>query len=394
MKEKGMKILYLNAMGPTENFEQGGIFVTQRIKTLMRLDVQVIPVSSGIEYSYLVKKILALKNIPTAGKLLKEQAGVCYKVITTKLNLIDMFGQKINPFIHQNKIFKAIEKGLKNEKDIDLIHLHWFWPIGLGVKKYSAKYDIPYVITCHGSEINVTMQNPRLRTATVDILENAKKVEFVSLALLNRAKSFGYSGKNAEVVYNGIDTSIFNVQHIEQKAKVVGFVGNLIPIKGVDRLPEIFGKIKQKYTGNVTFTVVGKGSMEDELKHSTEELSIKFTGQLTQAELAAEYAKMNVLVVPSREEGYSCAIKEAQACGVIPVGNNVGGIKEAISDFGMLITADSEEKLIEQFADAVVKCLTGAISFDISEMVRKAREESWECKQKESVNLYKTIVGL
>ena len=59
-----------------------------------------------------------------------------------------------------------------------------------------------------------------------------------------------------------------------------------------------------------------------------------------------------------------------------------------------LITADSEEKLIEQFADAVVKCLTGAVSFDISEMVRKAREESWECKQKESLNLYKTIVGL
>ena len=50
MKEKSMKILYLNAMGPTENFEQGGIFVTQRIKALMQLDVQVIPVSSGDVY--------------------------------------------------------------------------------------------------------------------------------------------------------------------------------------------------------------------------------------------------------------------------------------------------------------------------------------------------------
>lgn len=62
MIDKKLKILYINAMGPTERNPQGGIFVTHRIKALTELGVQVIPVSFGLEYSRLVNKILNIKK--------------------------------------------------------------------------------------------------------------------------------------------------------------------------------------------------------------------------------------------------------------------------------------------------------------------------------------------
>lgn len=392
MIDKKLKILYINAMGPTERNPQGGIFVTHRIKALTELGVQVIPVSFGLEYSRLVNKILTLKNISLIGRYISKQSGVNYEVITAKINIIDMVLQKIIPDIFQNKIFKALERKFNQEKEIDLIHVHWFWPAALGVEKYSEKYNIPYVITCHGSEINITMENCQIRDTMIDVLEKAVKVEFISYALLNKARQLGYSGKNAVVIYNGIDTNTFTTAHTDNNKKTVGFVGNLIPVKGADRLPYIFNEIYERVKGNIEFVVVGQGDLFERLQKETCTLPVRFTGQLGSEDLAREYSFMDILVVPSRSEGYSCAIKEAQACGVTPIGNNVGGIKEAIGGFGILIDAESEQELIEQFAIEAVKCLNKKTSFDTEQMIRQARKCSWDCRQKESLDLYKTII--
>lgn len=392
MIDKKLKILYINAMGPTERNPQGGIFVTHRIKALTELGVQVIPVSFGLDYSRLVNKILTLKNISLPSKYISKQSGVNYEVITAKINIIDMIFQKIIPDIFQNKIFNALEKKFNQKKAIDLIHVHWFWPVALGVKKYSEKYNIPYVITCHGSEINITMENCHLRDTMIDVLENAAKVEFISCALLNKARQLGYSGKNAVVIYNGIDTNTFTITHAGNNKQTVGFVGNLIPVKGADRLPYIFDKIYKRFKGDIEFVVVGQGDLFEKLQKEMCTLPVRFTGQLGPEDLARVYSFMDILVVPSRSEGYSCAIKEAQACGVTPIGNNVGGIKEAIGKYGVLIDADSEEQIIEQFANETVKCLNKTVSFDTEQMIRQARKCSWNCRQQESLDLYTSII--
>ncbi len=65
-----------------------------------------------------------------------------------------------------------------------------------------------------------------------DVLENADKVIFVSNALLNKAKSFGYSGSNSVVIPNGIEPDLFKPldrekikRELELNKKVIGFVG-------------------------------------------------------------------------------------------------------------------------------------------------------------------------
>ena len=39
---------------------------------------------------------------------------------------------------------------------------------------------------------------------------------------------------------------------------------------------------------------------------------------------------MDVMIIPSRREGFGCVITEANACGVPVVGSDAGGISEAI----------------------------------------------------------------
>ena len=39
---------------------------------------------------------------------------------------------------------------------------------------------------------------------------------------------------------------------------------------------------------------------------------------------------MDVMILPSKREGFGCVVTEANACGAAVVGSNAGGIPEAI----------------------------------------------------------------
>ena len=141
---------------------------------------------------------------------------------------------------------------------------------------------------------------------------------FVSKALLEKARSFGYSGRNAVIIPNGYDPQIFKPLDKGQARrqlgihsegyKYVGFVGNLIEIKRADKLVEIFDLVRRGYP-KVKFIVVGdgylRGKMEQEAKDKG--LEVLFTGRLDQSEVAKYMNAMDVMILPSRREGFDCS---------------------------------------------------------------------------------------
>ncbi len=167
-------------------------------------------------------------------------------------------------------------------------------------------------------------------------------------------------------------------------------MGNLLPVKGADRLPKIFHRIYEKYPG-AEFRVIGDGSLRSELEQKMQGLPVVFTGQISQERLAEEYAKSALLIVPSRNEGYSCAIKEAQSCGVIPVGCNVGGILEAMDGYGTAVIG-TEKEIAEKLADIAVEYLEGKRQIDRRKMAEHAVKNTWEHMQELSVELYHKIL--
>ena len=386
-----MKILYINAMGPRRNTPLGGIFVSQRILALKKMGVDIIPVNAGITYSPVTRLLLGLKNIHDGGNLAAKQLGVHYQVIRAEMNLLDTWRTRTGSKSYEKVLYRQMYRQLEQICDADLIHLHWCWPVGLIVLRLALEKNIPYVLTFHGSDINIQLQSPVIRPDLLNLMERAASVEFISNALLERAVVSGYSGKNAAVIYNGIDTGIFFRRPGKKEKKCVGFVGNLIPVKGADRLPAIFWKIKEKCKVEPIFVIVGQGVLEGELREKLKGLLVTFTGQLLPDKLSEVYSHMDVLVVPSRSEGYSCVIKEAQACGVVPVGNDAGGIREAVGRYGSVVASPDEKELAECLAREACGYLEGKLAVNLDEMAKEAQGCSWVKRQEQSLLNYERI---
>ena len=85
---------------------------------------------------------------------------------------------------------------------------------------------------------------------------------------------------------------------------LVGFIGNIVAIKNVMILPDIF-RIIQNKLHDISFIIVGDGILLDKLKNKTQEYNIKnviFTGNLSPEEILAIMSSLDLLLLPSLNE--------------------------------------------------------------------------------------------
>jgi len=328
--------------------------------------------------------------------------GVTYNYVTFDRKLFNMFYDEVLKGKKYLKYSEKIVNQILNENSgekFDLIHAHGmynFIPSGLVAMELSEKYGIPFVVTLHGSDINYRMK--WRKELYLNVLENAAKCIFVSNGLLNRAKSYGYSGKNATVIPNGYNSEIFKPMDKDQIRKelgiykegykYVGYVGNLIYVKRADKLPEIF-KYVHKEVPNTEFIVVGDGKYRKKLERATEGLDVHFTGMLPQNEVPKWMNAMDVMLLPSRNEGFPTVVNEAQGCGVSVVGSSNGGIPEAIGDGGIVVEEGKDFE--KRFAKAVISLLKNHINQDF--IIEKAMHYSWENIVNLELNVYQEVLA-
>jgi glycosyltransferase involved in cell wall biosynthesis len=261
----------------------------------------------------------------------------------------------------------------------------------------ARKHNKPFVVTLHGSDVNLLM--PKRKQRYTEIFESASKCIFVSKALLEKAKSFGYSGKNAVVIPNGYDPEIFKPMDKEQMRRelgihkenthCVGFVGNLIPIKRADKLPEIFESVV-KNIPNVRFIIVGDGALRDKILKQMKDLDVVFAGRVPQTEVAKYMNAMDVMVLPSRQEGFGAVVIEAQACGTCVIGSSNGGIPEAIG-FEEYVVEEGDQ-FEERFAKRVVEVLKEG--YNINKLLERAKEFTWKNIVFAEMRIYRDVLGL
>jgi len=326
-----------------------------------------------------------------------ETEGIDYEYLSIKRNIFNVFKERLQrekTFLEYNElIFNQIYNNVKRE-NFQLIHAHGMYepPAGLIAKYFSEKLKIPYIITCHGSDVNYKM--PLTPKLYIDTFEQAAKVIFVSNAILNKAKSYGYSGKNAVIIPNGVNIDLFKMldkEKIKQELhfirKVVGFVGNLLPVKRADKLPEIFEEINQNF--ETDFLIIGEGRLKNKIEKNCRKknLNITFTGKLPHEKISYYLNAMDVLILPSRNEGFPCVVLEAQACGVPVVGSNNGGIPEAIGEGGIVV--NEGENFEKRFAEGVIKILKNPI--DKNFLRNRATEYSWNNITKMEFDIYQNL---
>jgi glycosyltransferase involved in cell wall biosynthesis len=118
------------------------------------------------------------------------------------------------------------------------------------------------------------------------------------------------------------------------------YVGRLHKTKGVGTLLDAASLLADKH--NFTVTIVGTGPQEDELRARFEKRRwCKFTGKVTQVEVANHMASSDVLCIPSIWlENSPGVVIHALSTGLPVIGSNTGGIPEYVKhgDNGLLVS--------------------------------------------------------
>lgn len=288
----------------------------------------------------------------------------------------NLVGQKLLKRLVSKRLVKECKKAIG---ECDVIFSH-----KLENHVIAQSLAVPYICTWHGSDINVApFQSVLLKRTTKNVMQSAQMNFFVSKALLNKSNEITTSA-NKDVIYTGPSELFYEFDDDKKqivKTKyglnadvIIGFVGNIIDIKNVLVIPDILAEvIKRVPEKTIKFLVAGRGEMWETLKTKLERNNISFDyfGDVEPNKMPFVMNCLDILLLPSKNEGLPLVTLEALACGVNVVASDVGGIPESIGKENCFALDDY---FVHNCASRVVEIITKG------EPPKKLSSEfSWSC---------------
>ena len=154
----------------------------------------------------------------------------------------------------------------------------------------------------------------------------------------------GYRGPLSVFSVHGIDPALYAPQprNNHSDAIVIGYIGRLLPFKGVGLLIDALAALPP----SCRLRVVGSGSEEAALRARAAEQGVgsrvEFLPAVPTTEVPRVLAGMDVMALPSLtqpnwKEQFGRTLIEAMACEVAVVGSNCGEIPNVIGDAGLVV---------------------------------------------------------
>lgn len=172
----------------------------------------------------------------------------------------------------------------------------------------------------------------------------------------------------------------------------IGMVARLERIKGVDIALPAFAEVLKQHP-DCTFTIVGDGSLRQEMETQQHKLGINaqsliWIGSVEHSQLEKYYRQMDIVWIPSRSEGFGLTAVEAMAQGCAIVASKTGGLTEIVDDGkeGFLFQPEVSEDLASKTIQILNNNeLRNAMS---EKAFLKAEQYGFENYQKLISNLY------
>ena len=212
---------------------------------------------------------------------------------------------------------------------------------------------------------------------------------------LLRAKGFD---KPVAIVPFGVDVDSFTPRpNSDSTTLTIGYVGRMLPGKGVNILGEALAQLK---TENWKLLVVGDGSERAPFERTLAQHGLidqaEFTGAVSYSAVPPLFQKIDILVVPTEttkriREQFGRVIVEAMASGVPVIGSTCGAIPEVIDAAGLVFPEGDARAL----AQALRKLLADPeLRTRLARAGRRRVEQhyTWERVAEQTYELYRNVL--
>ena len=373
------RILIISHMYPNPVNPMAGIFVHNQAKALKKegADVRVVvPVPSFPLYP----KWKGYRQLPKK----TEKEGIAVHYVPTRMIPGGFFFHRYGKY-YMKALKKAIYE-IHKEFPFDLIHCHTIYPDGYAGGELKKEWNVPVVSTIHGSDIMLYPKRRRsIYEQTVHALKENDLIITVSERLKKEAEKM-HPELAAKTIYNGFDPERFRPQDrlqarerlgLNGEQKILLFVGNLYPVKGVHYLLEAFAQV-HKMSRDIHLYMIGDGPLRPELEKQAGELglneAVTFLGRKPYDEIPDWISGADVTVLTSLSEGLPSILLESMGCGRAMVATDVGGIKEILQDGKTGFIAPAKD------ADQIAGCLR-KILIDDPSLITTMGENAWKASR-------------
>ena len=326
-----------------------------------------------------------------------EIEGITYRILWYRFSILDHL--TLEKLGKRPCLFRSFLKTyVRYLEGYDYVIAHSFTG-GLFAYEAKQRYGIPYFASWHGSDVHThPWRVGVIREDTQKIMESAECNFFVSKALMKESDRITLNARK-QVLYNGVGEEFMRFDEagvakareqfgIAPGEKVVAFAGNLSAVKNILVLPQIFKKVSEQFAEPLHFLIAGDGKLRRQLEDDfmairhmcgigilpppargrdphcgrgpmehivlSPATHISFLGNVEAEDMPALMNCVDVLVLPSLNEGLPLVCAEALKCGANVVGSDVGGIAEVI---GHQNVVPHGPDFVSQFAQKVVSML-------------------------------------
>lgn len=285
-------------------------------------------------------------------------------------------GSWCNDWLMAWALAPALERLIKEFKP-DAILCSWLYPDGCAVVRLAKRHRVPVVLVTQGTDTHQYLKIPQRRRKIVSAIQRSEAVICRSANLAHRLQAAGGDAHRFKVIYNGVDTEIFQPRdqaHVRSELKismenpVLLFVGNYLPVKNplllIGAHAELNRRRGERGEPSARLVLIGDGPLRPDMAAAVNaEGSGDFVSLLFREaprEVARWMNAADLLCLSSHNEGFPNVILEAMACDLRVVSTDVGGIGELVNrpERGFLVKAGD----LNAYVGALERALGGTLT--------------------------------
>lgn len=216
-------------------------------------------------------------------------------------------------------------KKVYNKIEPSIVHIHYIDPTTIEMMRYCQKASIPYLVTFHlyiGN--NISSERDRI---TSDLEKEVFKIPDIKITVVSSGMRDRIVNDYPELIHRiyVIPNAVNVAEHVAYKNKASSkikaiSVGTICERKNQMMLVEAAAKMSKELKSCLSIVFVGRDRMDGQLQERIKKKGLtdicEYAGGVSRERMVEYYKDADIMILPSRLEGFCLAALEALSYGI------------------------------------------------------------------------------